>query len=68
MQMEGDTHVGQAQPEEIAQQQAVISNLRATIEKLQLDKAKSDDSVKELQKRRREFEGREQAAKEIKKR
>eukprot|EP00752_Nemacystus_decipiens_P011903 g10554.t1 len=66
----------QVQDQEIArkslggkQQQAVIATLKASIEKLQADKARSDDAVKELQnKHREEAEGRELAVKAAKER
>ena len=70
MQTRGDSRpVGPVQQEGTAsesvvekQQQAIISTLKASVEKLQVDKAKSDDAVKELQKRRGEAEEREQRA------
>ena len=67
--------MGQVQDEEIAseslvekQQQAIISTLKASIEKLHVEKAKSDDALKEQQKHRGEAEEWERAFKTVKER
>lgn len=75
MQMEGARPVVHVQDEETAgesvlkkQQQAVISTLTANIAKMHLEKAKSDDAVKELHDLRAKAQEREQAFREAKKR
>lgn len=73
MQMESDRSVVKVQDEEIAneslvgkQQQAIIATLKASIENLHLEKAKSDDAVKELH--RGQAEERERVFKAVKER
>lgn len=75
MQMGNDRPVGHVQDKGIAneslvekQQQATIATLKASIEKLHLEKAKSDAALQELQVLRREAEERERAFKVAKER